>query len=262
MPLTGPGSGVRRWLLGGVGVLATMGVLGAIGAYYVPGILDRLGAKATDRQPVEVAVVGDESETPNYVFPAGADPASVPAGLFDDPGSLAQSRRWATGAGGVIAEEQRVRFVIRGRDDRIVHLDEIRVVVLARRQPRSGWANLWSGCGSFVEPRLLTLDLDAGTPARWLVDGLPVEAPAFTVTASDQETIDVELRSTNQEVDWALEIAYSSSERDGVLRVDDHGRPFTITAATNAVLYEPSGRQGLHRSGSQIGDADVTRPLC
>jgi hypothetical protein len=255
----------RRWRTLGaglVGALATLGVLGAVGAYYVPGILDRIGAKATDRVPIEVDVLGDQTSTPNYVFATTVDPSAVPAGLFDDPTRLAESRRWATDNGGVIADEQRVRFVVRGRDDRIVHLNEIRIRIQERRAPRSGWANLWSGCGAAVEPRLLTFNVDTGAPAQWQVDGVPAQRPAFTVTASDEETIDVELRSTNAEVRWVLEVAYSSSERDGVLIVDDKGRPFTLTAASNAVLYEVPVGGRPQRSAAQIGDPDVTRPLC
>jgi len=258
-----PRRGVRGWAIGIVGVLATLGVLGAVGAYYVPGILDRLGANATDRVPLEIEVLGDQTSTPNYVFPGGADPSAVPAGLFDDPARVAESRAWAGRNGGVPVDEQRVRFVVRGRDDKVVHLNDIRIKIVERRTPRSGWANVWTGCGGFVEPRLLRLDVDSGAPAQWEVEGSPVDRPAFTVTASDQETIDVEVRATGAEVDWVLEIVYSSSARDGVLTVDDGGRPFTLSTASNAVLYEASADgSGLHRAPAQIGDPDVTRPLC
>jgi hypothetical protein len=44
-----------------IAALTSLGVLGAVGAYYVPGILDRLGAEATDRVPVDFDLVLDGS---------------------------------------------------------------------------------------------------------------------------------------------------------------------------------------------------------
>jgi hypothetical protein len=247
-------TGARRWIVSAVATLSALGVLGAVGAYYVPGILDRLGAGVTDRLPFDVEFLGDRTLSPSYLFPGAVQPGDVPSELLQQR-NLPELRRWAADHGGVIADRQRMRFVLRGRTDAVAHIDDVRVRVVERRPPRCGWVNMWGPLGGVVEPRLVRFDLDTDAPARWYVDDQPAERPAFTVTATEEETIDVDLSTSDVEADWVIEVTYSSAERDGVLVIDDHGRPFVMTTAARAVAYTKSADGHLVRDPDSDGSA-------
>ncbi|MDI1462757.1 hypothetical protein QEZ54_17415 [Catellatospora sp. KI3] len=259
-------SRVRRWWLRGVAALTAFGVFGAIGSYYVPKLLDRLG-EAIDPPPppVAVTVVHAHTSSPNFVFPDGVDPAGVPQTALEAL-DKAEFVRWAAAHGGVAADEDEVRFVLRGRDTTLVHLESIRVKVLKRTPPRAGWFNTWLGCGAAVVPQHLRVDADGGTVrAQWLAGEGPVEAPAFTVSAADEEVVDVELKSTEDEIEWVLEVDYSSAAGEGTLTVDDGGRPFLLTTvgAARAWEYPEVGGSGLERRPERDpGAADGPRPPC
>jgi len=180
------------------------------------------------------------------VFPPTVRPADVPLDVLDLPANLTAFRGWASAHGGVIANYQELRFVVRGRTDAVVHLDEIRIRVVERREPRCGWVNLWGGVGATVPPRVLVANLDTGS-AEWFIDEEPADRPAFTVTASDQETFDLELSVSDHEVSWVVEIAYSSADRDGVFVIDDHGKPFVLTSQARAQAYESADSGPLLR---------------
>jgi hypothetical protein len=52
-----------------------------------------------------------------------------------------------------------------------------------------------------------------------------------------------------------LEVSYTSAGKDGILRIDDHGKPFVLTALGNAVGYlYAGGPAGLER------DPELDRP--
>jgi len=225
----------RRRIATVIAALSALGVLGAIGSYYVPGILDRLGSAVTDREPLGYDVITDRTTTPNYVFPDSVAPADF-VDVFYDPSRDAQ--QWIRERGGVLADEQTVRLVLWGRDASVVHIDDVRVKVLDRASPRAGWYNANEGCGAVADPRIVTVDLDAHPPVHtWYVGGEEVERPAFSVSASEEEVFDVTVYTSRDEVDWVIEVAYSSAERSGVLQIDNRGKPFTVTTVTNARAY-------------------------
>ncbi|GHJ48064.1 hypothetical protein Cs7R123_54060 [Catellatospora sp. TT07R-123] len=265
-PQAPPPTGPRKWVLRGLAVLTAFGVFGAVGSYYVPKLLDQLG-EAIDPPPAPVAatVVHQYAESPNFVLPATADQGSVPdrALAAIDKSAFAD---WAIAQGGVIADEDQVRFVLRGRDATLVHLESIRVKVLKRSRPQPGWFNAWDGCGAAVVPEHLRVSADGGAVhGQWVNDAGPAEAPAFTVSASDEEVIDVTVVSTEDAIEWVLEVDYSSAAGDGVLTVDDGGKPFVLTTvgSAQAWLYpEPDGGSLVRQPDRDPGAATAARPPC
>ena len=253
----------RHVLTALVAALGALGVLGAIGAYYVPGILDRLGATVSGRIPLDYDVIMDRTATSNYVFPATVDPVEF-ATAVSDVGPEGYS--WARKHGGVLAEEENVRLVLRGRDTATVHIDDVRIKVVRRTAPRAGWYNANLGCGAGVEPRLVETNFDRrpSTPT-WRVEGEIVDRPAFTVSSSDEEVFDVRVYTSRDEVTWVVEIPYSSVQAKGVLRVDDHGKPFMITSVANAKAYQKDYDTNTlvrfpARDGSNLKNDD--HPVC
>ena len=96
-----------------LGTLA-LGVLGAIFAYYIPGILKSGGEIVTNRAPLDYDVILGQDTDPNYVFPASVNPSSVPLDTLEGP--MTDFSQWAMQHEGVIAEDQAVRVVLRGRE--------------------------------------------------------------------------------------------------------------------------------------------------
>jgi hypothetical protein len=221
-----------------VAVLAALGILGAIGAYYVPGVLDRLGSVATDRLPFEVELLGDQTDEPSYLFPTSVRPSDLPARLLAQPRRMDEFRRWATDHEAVLAVGAKIRFVLRGRTEAVVHINEVTVRVVELRPARCGWINSWGPQGGAVSPRVLEVNLDRAAEQRWSIDGEPAQRPAFTVTAADQETFDLDLSAEESEAYWVIDIDYSSAERDGRHTIDDGGKPFVLASRAAADTYE------------------------
>jgi hypothetical protein len=232
-----PSRRLPKWLIGLIAALTALGILGAVGAYYVPGILDRLGAKVTNRVPLDFDLVLDRTETANYVFPDSLTPTTVAGALYGEAG-VPDEYQWVQAHGGVLAEEHAVRLILWGKSESVVHIEDIRVRVIKRNEPRAGWYNANEGCGGVTEPRRVDVDLDHSPPSEvWYVDDKTVRRPAFVVTASEEEVIDFTMTTSRNEFQWVFEVLYSSAARSGVLQIDNRGRPFVTTSVAKAKAY-------------------------
>jgi len=234
-----------------VAVLTALGILGAIGAYYVPGVLDRLGSVASDRLPFEVDLLGDQTDEPSYLFPTNVRPSDVPAEVLARPRRMDEFRRWAANHDGVLAIGAKIRFILRGRTEAVVHINEVRVRVVELRPARCGWINSWGPQGGAVSPRVLEAHLDRVAEQRWSVDGEPVPRPAFTLSAADEETFDLDLSAEEFEAHWVIDIAYSSAERDGQHTIDDGGKPFVLASRAAADTYKSINGEPLTLESSR-----------
>jgi hypothetical protein len=243
--------------------LGTLGVLGAIGGYYIPGILKTGGEVVTNRAPLDYDLVLARDATPNYVFPASLDPSSVPLDRLQ--GTVTNFSQWALEHGGVIAGDQAVRVVLRGRESSPVIVNGLAARILSTQQPRSGWFNAWDGCGAAVDTREIHVDLSRSPPSTTWYDenGREMRPLTLQVTSTDHEVIDVFAHTTREEVQWVLEVSYTSAGKDGVLRIDNRGKPFVVTALGNAVGYQYyDGPTGLERSPDLDRQAQRGEPMC
>jgi hypothetical protein len=243
--------------------LGTLGVLGAIGGYYVPGILKSGGEVVTNRAPLDYDLVLARDTDPNYVFPASSNPSSVPLDRLQ--GTMTNFSQWAMQHDGVIAEDQAVRVVLRGREPSPVIVNGLAARIISTQKPRSGWFNAWEGCGGVVDTREVHIDLSRNPPSTtWYdKDGNEVSPLTLQVNSTDHEVIDLFAHTAREEVQWVLEVSYTSAGKDGVLRIDDHGKPFVITALDNAVGYQYyEGLTGLERSPDLDRLAQRSEPVC
>jgi hypothetical protein len=233
------------WLWAALGAL---GVLSAIGGYYVPGMLKSGGEVVTNRAPLDYDIAPGREGTPNFVFPASSAPSGVPLDILE--GSPTNFASWAGRQGGVRAQEDAFRIVLRGREESPVIVNGLAARVLATRTPRSGWFNGWEGCGAAVDTRQVHIDLNRKPPSTtWYdKDGEKIDPLTLQVSVTDHEVIDVYAYTSRVEVEWVLEVSYTSAGKDGILRIDDHGKPFRLTALDNAVGYlYAGGPAGLER---------------
>ena len=77
---------------------------------------------------------------------------------------MANFSQWAMRHDGVIAEDQAVRVVLRGRESSPVTINGLAARILSTQKPRSGWFNAWDGCGAAVETREIHIDLSHNPP--------------------------------------------------------------------------------------------------
>jgi hypothetical protein len=234
-----------------IAVLAAFGVLSAIGSYYIPGILDRASVLA-GRQPLEVNVAfPPDYQSESFFSPMWLVPLTAGSQPQDAPTDGGQLHVWQA-ARGVMGQDQSLRITVSGTDDRPVILQSISPVIVSRTEPLSGWFTSDRGCGG-VDVREAHIQLDPNPPSIMFSDqsgkGTPQLALTLQVSRTDVEVIDVVATTHEATVDWVLQIAYTVDGRAGTMRIDDHGRPFRVSALTQgrATGYQ-QGQRRLERA--------------
>lgn len=112
-------------------------------------------------------------------------------------------------------------------------------VVSGRKAPGWNGYTMGSGCGGALVPASFAVDLDDASPRARPVPGKEGERPTastdfpYKVSATDPQVLNIDAATLGQDVSWYLELAWSSGDRQGTTRIDDHGRPFR-TVALNA----------------------------
>ncbi|MFD5316853.1 helix-turn-helix domain-containing protein [Streptomyces sp. NPDC127098] len=178
--------------------------------------------------PVTVATRAHAFENPcgNHYL-VDAEPESVPPPP-DEPGAPG----WARAMGAVSAEQQYIELTVQAAADETVVLRDLSVRVTRTGDPLP-W-NLYTGysaCGGGpVETTAYDVDLDAATPQATAAGGQP-ELPLW-VDETDPLVVYVTAHTDTRDVEWYLELAWTSGEREGVLVIDDEGQPFHTSATS------------------------------
>ncbi|MGC4939216.1 helix-turn-helix domain-containing protein [Kribbella sp. DT2] len=165
-----------------------------------------------------------------------------PPGEVPPPPVEQDARGWVEALGGVAAGHQRIELTVQGAGKDTVVLQSLNIRVVQAGKPRPGAVfRMGDGCGGGVETKTFDIDLDAGqAQAKPLAGqrGFPLK-----VSESDPEVLYLTSRTTKREVAWYLEMQWSSGGRNGVLRIDDHGKPFTTTpsAGRRGYIYPLGG---------------------
>ncbi|MYR44682.1 transcriptional regulator, partial [Streptomyces sp. SID5910] len=143
---------------------------------------------------------------------------------------------WATAYGAVSANRQTVVLTVQGTGEETVVLEDLHVRVASSR-PALDWNQyvMGNGCGGGVDTASFDVALDLGTPTAVPVAGQR-DFP-YKVTESDPEVFKVKAHTGGRDVSWYLELEWSSGDRHGTLRVDDHGKPFRTSASKDASYY-------------------------
>ncbi|MFH8881179.1 helix-turn-helix domain-containing protein [Streptomyces californicus] len=166
-----------------------------------------------------------------------------PEGL--DPPPPPQDRRgWAAAYGGVEGGLSRLQLTVQGTSRDAVVLKGMHVRVLSRKAPLPWSAYLMgNGCGSGITPQTFASHLDAGQPTLRPVAGTQgdIEVPAvdfpYKVTSEDVEVFNLEMKAVSYDVTWYLELEWSSGGKEGVVRIDDHGKPFRLSGMKGRPEY-------------------------
>ncbi|MFJ3100995.1 helix-turn-helix domain-containing protein [Streptomyces sp. NPDC086835] len=154
-------------------------------------------------------------------------------------------RGWARALGGVDAGRMQLQLTATGRTEDSVVINAVHVRTVAR-----GAALAWNaysmgeGCGSGVTPQTFDIDLDAGRPVVKPVAGtdgdltVPAKDFPYKVASNDPQVLNFDVHTEAHDVSWYLEVAWSSGDRSGTVRVDDGGRPFRTSAAEGRPMYD------------------------
>ncbi|MCC3779574.1 hypothetical protein, partial [Streptomyces sp. UNOB3_S3] len=160
------------------------------------------------------------------------------------PPEEADSLGWAANLRAVSGGHAKVEFSVQGKGPEAVVLHAARVRVVNRTAPLSWTAyTMGSGCGGGLTPAFHDIDLDAEQPVVRPVSGVQgdVKVPAtdfpYRVSSTDPQVLEVVARTEGHDVSWYLELEWSSGDRHGTLRLDDHGRPFRTSAIKDRPQY-------------------------
>ncbi|MEU0360260.1 helix-turn-helix domain-containing protein [Streptomyces cyaneofuscatus] len=156
-----------------------------------------------------------------------------------------QDRRgWARSYGGVDAGNMLLQLTVQGTSREAVVLKGLYVRVLSRKAPLPWSAYLMgNGCGSSIVPQTFASDLDTGHPIMTPVPGtqgdrtIPAEPFPYKVSSDDVEVFNLDMKAGGYDVTWYLELKWSSGGREGMLRIDDHGKPFRTSGMRGRPMY-------------------------
>ncbi|MDX2405174.1 helix-turn-helix domain-containing protein [Streptomyces microflavus] len=166
-----------------------------------------------------------------------------PEGVAPPPAP--QDRRgWARSYAGVEGGNMRLQLTVQGTSREAVVLKGLYVRVLSRKAPLPWSAYLMgNGCGSGIAPQTFASDLDAGHPVVTPVPGtqgdrvIPAVPFPYKVSSEDVEVFNLDMKTTGYDVTWYLELKWSSGGREGMLRVDDGGKPFRTSGMRGRPMY-------------------------
>nr|BFD83410.1 helix-turn-helix transcriptional regulator [Streptomyces sp. Xyl84] len=208
----------------------------------VPSARVSLGNGRSGAVPVTVATTPYYWDVPcEQSFLVNRSPKNVPppAGLQDVVG-------WATPLGAVAADHQTVVLTVQGTGAETVVLQALHVRVVRSDAPLT-WNSyaMGNGCGGGVDTKSFDVSLDLGNPLAQPIGGQ--RNFPYKVSESDPEVFYVNGHTTGHDVSWYLELDWSSGDRHGTVRVDDHGKPFRTSGAPGDHYVNPLGGHGWER---------------
>ncbi len=164
--------------------------------------------------------------------------------VVPDPGPHNVAHNGSTRpANAMVSSGSPLGVTIQGTVDRAVVLLGMDVEVITRKPAQHG-AMLPPNCASDLKPRFFTVDLDAQRPTL-TADAKGSAGPTigfpYKVTTDDPEQWYIEA-ATDQEVQWHLKLRWSSGAQQGVIVIDDNGRPFQTTSAKLTRRFCPTPR--------------------
>ncbi|MEU3986030.1 hypothetical protein AB0F77_39240 [Streptomyces sp. NPDC026672] len=245
------------------GLVAGGLTLTAILLIVLTSILAPIGDKVVDRASDHVPGLGPEKPGPptvvtdsragaycdglSWLVPAKAATLRVPEGV--------EWPKWARDNKAVRADPQMIGFHLQGTSSAEVVLSDPEVVVDKRRPPLKGTqAKVF--CGGTKPYRYVEIDLDQEHPTLKPVgadaDGRAIDFP-YRVTLADSELFAAQAVSTRSDVDWHIEVRWSSAGEHGTLVIDDHGKPFRVTATSGRTAECAWTEGGLFLAGQSKG---------
>ncbi|MER6218309.1 helix-turn-helix transcriptional regulator [Streptomyces sp. NPDC001674] len=199
---------------------------------------DRKGASPA--APFTVNVRPDNWDSPcDQWFALDKAPGTVPP-----PPAGQATEGWARALDAVPAGHLRMQLTVQGTEGKPAVLHALYVhVVSGRKAPGWNAYTMGAGCGGALVPASFAVDLDDASPRARPVPGKEGERPTastdfpYKVSSTDPQVLNIDAATLGQDVSWYLELAWSSGDRQGTTRIDDHGRPFRTVALNTGHRY-------------------------
>ncbi|MGW2562875.1 helix-turn-helix domain-containing protein [Streptomyces sp. NPDC001514] len=165
-------------------------------------------------------------------------------GQVPPPPAPQDTRGWARALGGVSGGDMQLQLTVTGNTEEAVVITALNVRVVGRKVPLPWQAySMGDGCGSGVTPQTFDIDLDNARPLAKPVAGqdgdtvVPAKDFPYKVSTRDPQVLNLDVHTEGHEVTWYLEVAWSSGDRQGTVRVDDGGKPFRTSAFDERRLH-------------------------
>ncbi|MCX5398840.1 helix-turn-helix transcriptional regulator [Streptomyces sp. NBC_00102] len=215
------------------------------------------GTVSSDEVPLRATITSYNWDAPcgQYTL-LDDDPSDVPP-----PPPPQSSRGWAKALGGVDGGSQLLEVTLQGSSSEAVVVSALHVRVVTRKAPLA-WNSfsMAEGCGSSIFPQSFDIDLDDAQPRTKPVAGkqgdevVPAQDFPFRTSSTDVQVLNLDAHVEGHDVSYYLELDWTSGDRSGTLRVDDHGEPFR----TSSVKARPEYIYWQDRA--QWMDKDYTDP--
>ncbi|MCX4779845.1 helix-turn-helix domain-containing protein [Streptomyces sp. NBC_01264] len=195
---------------------------------------------ASPTAPFTVNVLPDNWDSPcDQWFALNKAPGTVPP-----PPAGQATEGWARALDAVPAGHLRMQLTVQGTEGKAAVLHALYVrVVSGRKAPGWNAYTMGSGCGGALVPANFAVDLDDASPRARPLPGKEGERPTastnfpYKVSATEPQVLNIDAATLGQDVSWYLELAWSSGDRKGTTRIDDHGRPFRTVAQNTGHSY-------------------------
>ncbi|MGX9887445.1 helix-turn-helix domain-containing protein [Streptomyces sp. NPDC002276] len=205
------------------------------GASAAPGAKSGGAADVAAAVPLTVTTRPYAWESPcGQTYLVDRDAAKVPP-----PPTEQDAPSWVSALGAVSAGSQYLELTVQGTGQETVVLQSLNVRVVDSGAPPA-W-NVYEmgyigvGCGGGVPTHSFGIGLDSVRPAVTPESGqtgLP-----YKVSESEPEVLYITAAAASHDVRWYLELAWSSGDRKGVLRIDDQGKPFRTSGMSGRPQY-------------------------
>lgn len=191
------------------------------------------------RQPLTIAVQqSDEYCREGWVLPNAPRPIPQANEVWIDWPS------WARQQGAVRVNRHEVLLTVQGVSEARVVIDRIRVVILGPRRAPTQGTLVDIECGEPFEYRYMEANLDKNPPTvtsktTGSISGErdvrldPAKFP-YQVAIDEAESFIVSSVVSKYDVDWRIELDWSSQGQSGTIEVYDNGQPFRTSSSSNA----------------------------
>jgi len=168
-----------------------------------------------------------------FVFPGEVSPGPPPSGPCQDWWA------WAREHGGVDAGTTKLRLTLVGDDRVTVLVDALQVTIMHQTSPLAGSYAICPVGGADISTRHIAVDLDGSSQpmTTYIKDGGGSAGRfAFQLAAGQVEVFNIEARAEFSYCEWQAELFLLVDGQRKTIVIDDDGRSFRTTAASDATM--------------------------